>query len=277
MSQHLQTARTHFIDTAGIRFAYRRFGTGNGAPLVFLQHFTGTMDSWDPAVVNALATGRTVIVFDNRGVGGTSGATPDDVESMATDAEAFITALALGPVDLLGFSLGGFVAQAMAERGRVAVRRLILAGTAPRGGQERLLSSIAEAASRSGTNDIRLPLFFTSSTSSQAAGRAFLDRASARVDDRDPDSSPEVRAAQSHAILAWCRPASTDAETLRNIAQPTLVVHGSSDAMLPVGNAYDMFKGMPNATLILYPDAGHGALFQVPDTFVAHAQLFLEA
>src|SRR5580700_5571117 len=170
----LETAPTRYIEGNGIRFAFRRLGPATGTPLILLQHFSGNIDAWDPAVVNALATDRPVIAFDNAGVGRSTGQTPDNIATMARDAVAFINLLGFSEVDLLGFSLGGCVAQQIAaEHGRL-IRKLILVGTAPRGGEEHLLAVLQEAFSQTGAPDPRLPLFFTKSSASQSAGLAFL-------------------------------------------------------------------------------------------------------
>lgn len=277
MSTQLETAPNRYVVARdGVKYAYRKLGVAGGTPLVFLQHFTGHMDSWDPAVVNGLARHRPVVVFDNAGVGASSGSTPDNVEQMAIDAEAFIGALDLGKVDLLGFSLGGFVAQLMAARGKVSVRKFVSAGSAPQGGEEHLLE-VVSAAFATNAPDVRLPLFFTPSEKSQAAGRAFVARAAARTNDRDPNSGEAIRNAQAKAIIAWCADKKSERAVLNRIRQPTLIVHGSNDTMFPVKNAYTMFEQMSDATLIVYPDSAHGAIFQYPETFTSHVETFLSA
>jgi pimeloyl-ACP methyl ester carboxylesterase len=271
----LETEQTRFVEANGIRFAYRSFGQKQGVPLVFLQHFTGTMDSWDPALVNPLAATRPVIVFNNTGVGTSSGTTPDSVEEMAADAAIFTDTLNLKQVDLLGFSLGGFIAQALAAQSPHLVRKLIVAGSAPRGGEEHLLAVLEDALSR-GLPDPRVPLFFTNSEASQKAGQAFVRRAAARVKERDTESTDAVSNPQAKAIINWCAVEDPDHASLKAITQPTLIVHGSDDTMFPSSNAYTMFKTMITAQLILYPDSGHGAIFQHHKAFVGNALTFLD-
>jgi pimeloyl-ACP methyl ester carboxylesterase len=273
----LQTASTLYVDAGGIRFAYRRVGPENGVPLVLLQHFSGNIDAWDPAVVNGLANERSVIVFDNAGVGRSTGQTPDNVEAMARDAITFITSLGLTQIDLLGFSLGGCVAQQIASVQSALVRKLILVGTAPRGGEEHLLAVLQAAFSDAGAPDPRLPLFFTSSVNSKSAGLAFLKRTRERIEDRDIESGQAVTGPQARALIGWCSTLDPEHILLRSISHPTLVVSGGNDTMLPANNAYTMFKAMMNAQLVLYPDSGHGAIFQYPETFVSEALSFLAA
>jgi pimeloyl-ACP methyl ester carboxylesterase len=273
----LETAPTRYIEGSGIRFAYRQFGPLSGTPLVLLQHFSGNIDGWDPAVVNVIAADRPVIAFDNAGVGRSTGQTPDNIEAMARDAVTFINLLGLSEVDLLGFSLGGCVAQQMAaEKGRM-IRKLILAGTAPKGGEEHLLAVLQEAFSKTDVPDPRLPLFFTPSAASQSAGLAFLRRAKVRTEDRDTDNGSAVTDPQAKALITWCATPDPERAMLRAIKQPALVVCGSNDTMLPAENAYAMFKAMSNAHLMLYPDSGHGALFQHHEAFVSHVRTFLDA
>jgi pimeloyl-ACP methyl ester carboxylesterase len=273
----LETAPTRYVEGDGIRFAYRQLGPSSGTPLVLLQHFSGNIDAWDPAVVNALAADRPVIAFDNAGVGRSTGQTPDNVAAMARDAVSFISLLSLSEVDLLGFSLGGCVAQQMAaENGRM-VRKLILAGTAPKGGEEHLLAVLQAAFAKTDAPDPRLPLFFTPSSASQSAGLAFLRRAKVRTEDRDTDNGSAVTDPQAKALITWCATPDPEHTMLRAIKQPALVVSGSDDTMLPADNAYAMFKGLRHAYMMLYPDSGHGALFQHHQAFVSHVRTFLDA
>jgi len=243
----LETAPTRYIEGNGIRFAYRRLGAATGTPLVLLQHFSGNIDAWDPAVVNALATDRPVIAFDNAGVGRSTGQTPDNVAAMARDAVAFIVLLDLPEVDLLGFSLGGCVAQQIAAEHQWLVRKLILVGTAPRGGEEHLLAVLQEAFSQTDAPDPRLPLFFTKSSASRSSGLAFLKRTKLRKDDRDTDNGSAVTDPQAKALITWCATPDPGHAILRAIRQPTLVVSGSHDTMLPANNAYAMFNALSNA------------------------------
>ena len=273
----LETAPTHYIEGPAIRFAYRRLGPPTGTPLVLLQHFSGNIDAWDPAVVNALAADRPVIAFDNAGVGRSTGRTPDNVAAMARDAVDFIDLLGLAEVDLLGFSLGGCIAQQIAaEHGRL-VRKLILVGTAPKGGEQHLMAVLQEAFSQSDAPDPRLPLFFTKSSASQSSGLAFLKRTKARKDDRDTDNGSAVTDPQAKALITWCATPDPGHAILRAIRQPALVVSGSHDTMLPANNAYAMSRELSNAQLVLYPDSGHGALFQHHEMFVSHVRTFLDA
>ena len=273
----LETAPTRYIEGGGICFAYRRLGPPNGTPLVLLQHFSGNIDAWDPAVVNVLAADRPVIAFDNAGVGRSTGQTPDNIAGMARDAVSFINLLGLSEVDLLGFSLGGCIAQLIAAEHAPLVRKLILVGTAPQGGEEHLLAVLQDAFSQTKAPDPRLLLFFTKSSVSQSAGLAFLKRVKTRKEDRDTDNGSAVTDPQAKALITWCATPDPEHAILRAIHQPALVVSGSHDTMLPTDNAYSMFKVLSNAQLILYSDSGHGALFQNHKVFVSHVRIFLDA
>jgi len=271
------TAETRFVEADGIRFAYRRLGRRDGVPLVLLQHFTGTMDTWDPDVVDGLAVACPVILFDNAGVSRSSGTTPTNVRDMARHALAFIRALGLEQVDLLGFSLGGFVAQILAAEHPDLVRRVILAGTGPEGGEGIAnLPQVLEQAQQHSPEELRLFLFFSWSGAGQAKGRAFIERQARRTVDRDPPSGEQTVGAQFQAIVAWGSGSSADgAARLRRITQPVLVVNGKADIMVPTGNSYYLFHELPNARVVLYPDSGHGALFQYADLFVQEALALL--
>ncbi len=274
-----QTAPTRFVEANGIRFAYRRFGKPDGVPLVFNQHFTGTMDHWDPAVTDGLATEREVILFNNAGISSTSGEVPASVEKMAANAAAFIKALGLAKVDVLGFSLGGFVAQEIALAEPKLVRRLILLGTGPRGG-EGMDGGTPEGnrifgATYTEPDHLWLSVFFTPSQASQAAGRAFLKRFRLRAKDRDPEVNDKVAPAQRAAIAKWAAPRERPYDYLKAIQQPTLVVNGSNDVIIYTVNSFILQQNLPNAQLIIYPDSAHGSHHQYPELFVRHASMFL--
>jgi pimeloyl-ACP methyl ester carboxylesterase len=282
MIQHShQTAPTQFVDASGVRFAYRRLGKSGGVPLVFNMHFTGTMDHWDPAVTDGLAHDREVILFDNAGISSSSGEVPNSIEEMAANAAAFIKALGLTQVDVLGFSLGGLVAQELALAEPELVRRLILLGTGPRHG-EGMASLTPEAQKIFGArydepDHLWLKVFFTPSEVSQAAGRAYLKRFRLRVDDREPEVSDKVAPAQLAALAKWGTPRENRYEYLKALTQPTLVVNGGADVIVYTVNSFILQQNIPNAQLILYPDANHGSLYQYPELFVRHVSLFLDA
>ena len=271
------TAPTQYIEANGIRFAYRRFGKAGGVPLILNQHYTGTLDHWDPAVTDGLAQGREVILFDNAGVAASSGETPATFGEMAANAIHFIQALGLTQVDILGFSIGGMVAQEIAVQAPDLVRRLILVGTGPRGADMAASQSKAIfSATYDDPEDVWLKVHFSPSTQSQAAGRAFLKRKWLRAD-RDPAVSAQTAAAQGEAIGKNIAPHDGVMDYLKAIRQPTLIVQGSNDVIIPTSNSFTMQQLMPNAQLIVYPDANHGSFYQYPELFVAHARQFLDA
>jgi pimeloyl-ACP methyl ester carboxylesterase len=277
------TAPNQSIEAAnGVSYAYRRFGSTAGAvpPLVFLQHFRGNLDNWDPALVDAVAEHREVILFDNAGVGGSTGTVPGTVAEMARDALAFLDALGLARVDVLGFSLGGFVAQELAVLRPQVVRRIVLAGTGPQGGEgmQGLTDDIAPHAVRDepGAEDL-LALFFERTQTSIAKGWEFIQRIFTRTEDRDADTTPDTRDAQLRAIAAWGVPDPGRAQRLAAITHPVFAANGDNDRMIPTVNTHLLGEQLTNAQVKIYPDAGHGFLFQYPAEFAADVQTFLAA
>jgi len=274
------TAPTQFVEADGIRFAYRRFGNPVGTPTVLLQHFMGNLDNYDPAITDALAMDREVILTDNAGVGLSTGSAPETVNGMARDAAALIDALRLEQVDLYGFSMGGYVAQQITVDRPELVRRLILVGTGPRGG-EGMAQLAPETAPLFATiydpQDLMwLPIFFSPSDASQAAGRHYLERIRARTEDRDVPVSTATVAAHSRAAREWGAAASASYDYLGGISQPTLVFNGSNDIVVPTVNSYILQQNLPNAELILFPDSNHGSHFQFKDEFIRYATEFLD-
>jgi pimeloyl-ACP methyl ester carboxylesterase len=274
------TAPTRFVDVAGNRFAYRRFGNPMGTPVVLLQHFMGNLDNYDPAIADALATGREVILTDNVGVGLSTGAAPQTVAGMARDAASLIDALGLEQVDLFGFSMGGYVAQQIAVDRPELVRRLILVGTGPRGGQdmEQLAPEVASLCGKVyDPQDLMWrPIFFSPSEASPAAGRRFLERIQARSEDRDVPVSEATVAAHSAAAREWGLGAPGSFDYLKGIPHPALVVNGSNDIVVPTANSYILQQNLRNAELILFPDSNHGSQFQFTDMFNRYVTDFVD-
>lgn len=273
-------APTQFLQLRQQTYAYRRFGAGSGRPLLFLQHFTGTLDNWDPAITDPLASGRDVILFDNAGVGRSTGEVPDTIAGMSRHALAFVDALGLSTCDVLGFSLGGMIAQQIALDRPSFFRRMILVGTAPRGGEDIMHLEKPSLAKYMGDPSLvglaRLQkIFFAPTASSQAAGEAFIKRLMQRSQDREPVSGPNVAKAQIAAFRDWERVTGERFESLKAVRQPTLVINGIYDEMIPVRNSYWLSANLPNAVLMTYPDAAHGSLFQFHESFTAHATAFL--
>lgn len=271
--------QSSYIEAEGIRFAYRKFGQETGIPLVFFIHFRGTMENWDPELIGSLAADRPIILFDNTGVGESSGETPSTIAEMAKDAISFITALGLPQVDVLGFSIGGMVAQEVALQQPDLVRRLILSGTAPQSGVN--LKTRYDVLMAASTDDKEkafenfLFLFYHPTESSRAAGTASLKRI---MEQKKMNSSKQVLNAQSKALEQWSdRVHNQSYDRLHQIKQPVLVTNGVVDIMVPTENSYILAQQLPDAQLIIYPDSGHGHLFQYPQLFAEHVKLFLNA
>ena len=276
-------AATQFLEVkGGERYAYRRFGKGSGLPLLLLQHFTGTLDNWDPALTDALAEERELILFDNAGIGRSSGSVPTTVAGMAKHAAAFLDGLGLGTCDVLGFSLGGMVAQQMVIDRPTVFRRVILVGTAPRGGEDimhlekpRLAKHLQDPSNKG--YSVLQKIFFTLTPNGQATGASFVERLTERSADLDGVSGPEVANAQMAAFRDWERFTGERFADLRTIRHPMLIVNGVHDEMIPVVNSYRLVENLPNAVLLIYPDAGHGSLFQYHESFARQANAFLTA
>jgi pimeloyl-ACP methyl ester carboxylesterase len=260
---------------SGIDFAYRRVGNRGDIPLILANYFAANLDDWDPLIVDGLAADRDVISFDYPGIGRSTGATAATVSELAVDCIAFLHALGLTTVDFLGFSLGGMVAQQIASFHPGVLRRMILCGTGPRGGEKMTFDEL----SAEELNDpvaLLLNAFFTSSDASQAAGHAYLDRINRRAADRDTPVTTAAAAAQLSAIRHWGEIPSTERYAmLSTIRQPTLIVHGTKDIVVDSVNAVILEDNLSDATLLMLPDASHGAQSQHAEVFLANARLFL--
>jgi pimeloyl-ACP methyl ester carboxylesterase len=277
--QDYLSAPNQFVDVNGTRFAYRKLGTKSAYPLVLLQHFRGSMDNWDPALIDALASQRTVIVFDNKGVGLSEGVTPETFEAMGNDAAAFIQALGYSKVDVLGFSIGGAVAQELTVNHPDLVRKLILAGTAPKGGAKindrdpKIIALVTGARSEA---EVFLTTFYAPTPISQELGKASLTRRQQRSKVFDKPTNDQTLKAHTKARMEWGMPADSTFGYLKKITQPVLVANGSDDIMMFTVNSYTLYQHLPDARLILYPNSAHGFLFQYPETFAKDAGDFLD-
>jgi pimeloyl-ACP methyl ester carboxylesterase len=274
------TAPTKFVTVGENTYAYRQFGVGQGLPLVFFQHFTGTLDNWDPAVTDRLARDRSVVLFENAGIGRSNGKVPETVATMADHAMKFLDAIQLTRVDVLGFSLGGMVAQVIALKRPMLLRRIILAGTGPEGGvgvamdRPELLKIFVDQ--KMPPSEKLIQLFFETTETSQSAGRRFVERLARRTKDIDTPTNAEAAGAQLAAMAAWAKSGGEDHADLKKITPPALVINGNNDIMIPTVNSFTLSAHLPNAQLIIYPDSGHGALFQHAGAFTSHVSEFLD-
>ena len=275
------TVPTEFVEANGIRFAYRRFGKQSGVPLVFNMHLNGNLDMWDPAVTDGLAQEREVILFDNAGVGSSSGEVPTTFAEMAKNAIAFIEALGLQQVDIFGFSIGGMVAQNIVMQRPDLVRKLVLVGTGPRNGDSMQdLSPEAKAIVAKTYNPpmhIWLDMLFSPTPASHAAGLEFLERIASRTENRDKDNNEKVGPAQVAAVMEWGKPVGERFAYLKDIQQPTLVVAGNHEVIVYTINSLHLAQNLPNAKLIVYPDSNHGSYNQYHEEFVVDTNRFLNS
>jgi len=270
-------APTNTVGVGGTRFVYRQLGPDAGVPVIFLNHLGAVLDNWDPRVVDGIAAHHPVITFDNRGIGASKGKTPDSVPAMARDAVAFIRALGFDQVDLLGFSLGGFLAQVIAQEAPQLVRKIILAGTGPAGGVgiDKVTSLTFQDMFKAALTfkDPKEYLFFTRTANGKSQARQFVKRLKERKNDRDKSISPLAFRAQLKAIHAWGLQTPQD---LTRVEHPVLVANGDHDRMVPSENSLDLAQRLPNAQLRIYDDAGHGGIFQHHEHFVDEVLQFLE-
>lgn len=267
-------ART--ISAGGVTFAYRELGPKGGIPVIFFVHLAATLDNWDPRIVDAIAKDHHVITFDNRGVGASTGDVADSVEAMADDAYTFIRALGFDKIDVFSFSLGGMVAQALVVKHPELVRKLVLTGTGPAGGKG--IDKVAGVTywdilrATLTRSDPKEFLFFNRNTTGKAAGKAFVKRLQERIIDRDAPAKVKVLQTQLKAIKKWGRSAPAD---LSKITQPTLIANGDNDRMVPSVLSNDLHRRIPGSELIIYPDSGHGGIFQFHSKFAPVAVEFL--
>ncbi|MGW7998557.1 alpha/beta fold hydrolase [Staphylococcus xylosus] len=267
-----------YLKVGGTEFAYKKLGQEEGIPLVFIIHFRGTMENWDPLMLENIAKERPVILFDNVGVGYTNGETPNSVDAMAEDTYKFINGLGYQQVDILGFSIGGMVAQSLAIHHPDLVRKLILSGTGPAGGiapshpkMEEMMYK-AEGSEEDAVETF-LFLFYPETERGRELGKQSLKRI---FDQKTKDSTLQVRDAQLAAIANWTNEDFNGyKELLKKISNPTLVINGDKDIMVPTENSLKLSQNISDAQLIIYPNAGHGHLFQHPLRFAQHVNVFL--
>ena len=268
---------TQFISADGINFAYREYGQQNGGtPVIFLNHLAAVLDNWDPRMIDGIAAKHHVVVFDNRGVGASTGEPAKSIEQMADDAITFIQAKGFKQVDLFGFSMGGMISQEIVLKQPKLIRKMILSGTGPAGGTG--ISTVGRVSNwdlvrgLATRQDPKVYLFFTRTDNGKAAAKAFVQRINERTENRDKEITISAYRAQLKALKKWGNKKPAD---LSIIQQPVLVANGDRDRMVPTVNTYDLAKRLPNSALIIYPDAGHGGIFQFHDDFVKQSLTFL--
>lgn len=269
-----------YVVVDGVKLAYRSIGTDTGKPpLVLFQHFTGTLDDWDSALIDELARTRRLVILGNPGVGASGGPAPDSVAGMTHVAAGFLDAMKLRNVDVLGFSIGGSVAQVLVADRPDLVRKLILIGTGPQGGEgiKNLQTVIADGMKAAGEAKLhpKVSLFFTATENGIAAGKEFVGRINNHTVDVEAPASEESTGAQAKALITWGLSPPNFAQ-LEAIKQPVLIVNGSNDLIIPTINSYVLYQHIPNARLSLYPDSGHGSFFQYRELFVSEVNAFLD-
>lgn len=272
-----KNAPTQFISANGVNFAYREYGQENGGtPVIFLNHLAAVLDNWDPRIVDGIAAKHHVVVFDNRGVGASTGEPAKSIEKMADDAITFIKAKGFDKVDLFGFSMGGMISQEIVLKEPQLVRKLILSGTGPAGGTG--ISTVGRVSNWDlirglvTHQDPKVYLFFTRTDNGKSAAKAFVQRINERTENRDKEITISAYRAQLNALKKWGNKKPAD---LSVIQQPVLVANGDHDRMVPTTNTYDLAKRLPHSSLIIYPDAGHGGIFQFHQDFVEKTLDFL--
>lgn len=277
MGDSWKSVTTQTITAGGVTFAYRELGKQNGGtPVVFLAHLAAVLDNWDPRIIDGIAAKHHVIAFDNRGIGASTGSPSNSMEQMADDAITFIKAMGFNQVDLFGFSMGGMIAQEIVLKEPQLVRKMVIAGTGPAGGPG--ISKVAGVANYDvfratfTGQDPKQYLFFTRTPNGIEAGKAFINRLQERSENRDTEIAVWAYVKQLQALKAWGEKLPAD---LSVIKQPVLVVNGDDDRMVPTSNSRDLAKRLTNSTLIIYPDAGHGSIFQFHAEFVPSALEFL--
>ena len=268
---------TQFISADGINFAYREYGQHNGGtPVIFLNHLAAVLDNWDPRIIDGIAAKHHVVVFDNRGVGASTGKPSKSIEQMADDAITFIQAKGFKQVDLFGFSMGGMISQEIVLKQPQLIRKMILSGTGPAGGIG--ISTVGRVSNwdlvrgMATRQDPKVYLFFTRTDNGKAAAKQFVQRINERTENRDKEITISAYRAQLKALKKWGSKKPAD---LSIIQQPVLVANGDHDRMVPPVNTYDLAKRLPNSALIIYPDAGHGGIFQFHQDFVKQSLTFL--